>query len=507
MNEEEFVWLVARLETQSAQAPRAFRGKVILISCAAYVALLLVLLANILVLYASVSYWQAHGIGRVAVSLGMLGLITLPVSYAMLRALLTPLDHPDGRFITRAEAPVLFALLDKMRVKLKGPPIHRVLITEDYNAAIARRPRWGLIGPATNYLMLGLPFMIGHSTSEMMATLAHEYGHLCGGHGKLGSWVYRQRMTLGAIHERLESTEDVSIWHAGLMRALDAFMPYFNAYTFVLSRQNEYEADRTSAKLAGADAAASNLTRVSLLREWFHTDFWDTLYRQANLRETPAFMPYQSMDTAFRLSHADWATRARLTAAWAEKSGASDTHPCLRERVEALGHQPALPAPVTRNAATTLLGALGAKLIGEFDRRWWANQGAQWGKRHRHFTRSQARLRELRAVPFESMPLHEVQELALLTAEFESRAAAKPVLQHLLRQPGGPFPRAAYIYGSILLDEDDQKGLDYLATAARQDQRLADDALRSGYFYLCHTSGQERAEHWCKQVMRARAAA
>ncbi|UUZ56353.1 hypothetical protein LP419_14780 [Massilia sp. H-1] len=80
--------------------------------------------------------------------------------------------------------------------------------------------------------------------------------------------------------------------------------------------------------------------RSNLLATWFHQNFWTTLYAQADTRERPVFMPYQSMSTAFRMSHAEWATRARLKAAWEEKSGVNDTHPCLRERIEALGQKP-----------------------------------------------------------------------------------------------------------------------------------------------------------------------
>lgn len=502
MSDEEFGWLVARLEAQSANAPAAFRAKVLLISCAAYIVLFLFLLLNLLVLYWGYTQWRGHGIGFHVIATGIFGLISMPVFFVTLRTLLTPLPAPQGRTIGAADAPVLFDLLDKMRVKLDGPPIHHVLVDAEYNACISQLPRWGLFGPNVNYLVLGLPFMLGHPTSEMMATVAHEYGHLCGAHGKIQAWVYRQRQTLGAVFEQVENAEDSSPWFGAMAGALRAFMPYFYAYTFVLSRQDEYEADHASGRLVGVDTAASSLIRGALCARWFYREFWQTLYRQASTREKPVFMPYQSMSTAFRMSHEEWASAASLKAAWAVDSDVADTHPCLRERVEALGRAALVPRPMSSSSVAGLLGAFGDRLIAEFDQKWWREQEKTWSERYRYVRRSTARMVELAAVPMTSMALSDLQEMALLKAEFDSPQAAKPALEHLLRQPGGPFPKAACTYGRILLEEDRHEGLEHLAAAARSDKRLADEALHTGFLYLLDKRGEDSARAWRDSVMQ-----
>ncbi|MEO7497120.1 MAG: M48 family metalloprotease [Massilia sp.] len=502
MNDEEFGWLVSRLETQSANAPAAFRARVLLISCAAYIVLFLFLLVNLLVMYWGYAQWRAHGLRRNVITIGVLGLMSVPVFYVTLRTLLTRLPAPEGRAISAAEAPLLFDLLDKMRAKLQGPPIHHVLVDAEFNASIAQLPRWGLFGPTVNYLVLGLPFMLGHPTSEMMATVAHEYGHLCGAHGKIQAWIYRQRQTLGAIFEQLENAGDEGLGSGAMARALRAFMPYFYAYTFVLSRQDEYEADRAAGTLVGVDTAAASLIRSTLCGRWFYQHFWRTLYRQASTREKPAFMPYQSMSTAFRMSHDEWAGAASVKAAWEVESNVADTHPCLRERVEALGRAATMLKPMSGSSAASLLGAFGDRLIAEFDQKWWRVQEKTWAERYRYVRRSTARMAELAAVPMTSMALSDLQEMALLKAEFDSPQAAKPALEHLLRQPGGPFPKAACTYGRILLEEDRHEGLEHLATAARSDKRLADEALRTGFLYLLDKRGEDSAREWCDSVMR-----
>lgn len=500
MNDDEFGWMVTRLENQAANAPRAFRVKVILISIAAYAALFLNLVLIALLLAWAIFHMREHGASRLSIAVGALGLVTVPVFWVTVRALLTPLPPPGGRAVTRAEAPVLFDLLDKMRVKLGGPPIHHVLVDQEYNACIAQRPRWGLAGPSVNYLVIGLPFLFGQGTTEMLAVIAHEYGHLCGAHGSMSARIYRQRLIFHEVHARIVHTAGASFWHALMVKAFDAFMPYYNAYTFVLSRQDEYEADRAAARMAGAPAAATGLIRSTLLGQWFYQHFWAGLYRQADTRDSPSFMPYKAMATAFRLSHEEWASAASLQAAWRRESNVADTHPCLRARVQALGQQPVLPTPLQRSSAATLLGDLGERLAEEFDRTWWREQSAGWTERHRHVTRSQARLHTLRAAQLPALPLHELQELALLQAEFDSPQAAKPALEHLLRQPGGPFPMASYTYGRILLGEQRGEGLDYLAAAVRHDRRLADEALGIGFVYLLEREGKRRAEEWVYEV-------
>jgi len=506
VDDDETGWLVERLATESANAPRAFRTKVLLLSCVAYAVLFGALLLVAVLLGFALTHFLQFGMSQTVALSGLVGLLLLPVAYVLLREMLTPLSTPAGRPVTRSEAPVLFKMLDKMQAKLKGPRIDWVLIDTEYSASVAQLPRWGLIGPNTNYLMLGLPFLFGQSTTEVMASVAREYAHLAAAHGKLHAWIYRQRRTLRAVHERLESDERATLVHVTLVRVLSAFMPYFNAYTLVLSRQDEFSADRLAGRVAGKEVTASALTRCALLASWFHTNFWSTLYAQADTRERPVFMPYQSMSTAFRMSHSEWATKARLRAAWEDKAGVGDTHPCLRERIEALGQKPALPDALEKSAAATLLGRLAEHLANEFDQAWWNAEKKDWAERNRYVKRAFSRLDALRGVALGSLSLVDLQELARLKAEFETAAEAKPVLEFLLRQPGGPFPRAAYSLGCILLDEGDQRGLHYLTIAARNNRHLTNDALHAGYTFLRKGNSDQQAQQWCDEVIERLAA-
>jgi len=501
LDQQEYTNLVRRLELDSYANPAAFRRKVIAISVGAYVALLgalgaLAWLIQFLIRWAfSTSHLFA------AVKIGLFALVLLPVFWAVLRMLLMRIEPPEGRALTRQEAPRLFATLDELRKRLAGPGIHHVLVDGNYNAAIAQRPRYGLFGGHTNYLILGLPYMLGTPPKEMLATVAHEYGHLCGSHGKLGAWVYRQRRVFGALYEQTRDTAADSLVSRGLLGALSVFMPYYNAYTFVMSRQQEYEADRAASEIAGASVNAQGLVRDALLGRWIHEEFWPRLRSHADQAERPPFMPFASMRVAFKASHEQWAAPEKLSAAWMERSDLHDTHPCLRERVEAIGEQPSLPAAVETTSAERLLGGeLTRILIGEFDRNWWSDEGKDWQARFRYAARSRIRMAQLSALPLAQVPLADLQELALLKAEFESPDAARPVLERLLRQPGGPFPMASYHLGRILLEDGDVRGLDHLRNAAQTDASLVEASARLGYYFILKTQSEYAARQWWESL-------
>ncbi|MCY7389636.1 MAG: M48 family metalloprotease [Burkholderiales bacterium] len=500
MDRDQYEGLVRQLEAEAEHNPGGFRNKVLLISSAAYIALALMLVLTLLIIYFGVSTASGKGHTRQLIYTGLFTLTMIPVYFVVLRMFFMRLEVPAGREITRKDAPKLFEVLDKMRRRLKGPAIDRVVMDREFNAAISQVPRFGLFGGHSNHLILGLPYLFGVTPKEMLATVAHEYGHLCGNHGKIGSWVYRQRRTFGALHEKVASGAEDSWVYATMAGALNRFWPYYNAYTFVMSRQDEYEADLTATELTGTGPNASGLIRGDLLGQWMAESFWPKFYKQADTHPQPTFMPFTTMPKAFGMSYGDWATQERLTTAWQVKSDLLDTHPCLQERVTAIGEKPALPPPVQATAAEALLGPFAKQLATEFDKDWWLEEKKRWVSRHQYVTRAKQRLQELSGAQMTAMPLHDLQEFALLKAEFDSLQAAKPVLEYMLGKPGGPYAKPSFYFGRILLDEKNDKGLDHLLVAAKADRNVIDEVVRIGYHYLRTQKSETAAEQWLDEL-------
>lgn len=500
MQDERYEALVHELELAAENNPGAFRSKVMFVSIAAYLMLALILTALVGVVGYSLAHYRDIHSGYLLFKLAVVGVAVLGLLFVVLRAFLAPLEAPHGREIDPAQAPRLFDMLARIRGKLGGPPIHRVVVDASFNAAIAQVPRFGLFGGHRNHLILGLPYLFGMSLKEMTATLAHEYGHLAGDHGRLGAWVYRQRRTFGAVMDKVAASADANFLNGLLYAALRRFAPYYNAYTFVLSRQQEYEADATASRIAGPDGNASGLVRGELLGRWIGEDFWPRLYEQAADHPTPRFQPYAAMRTAFSAGYPRWATKERLQAAERCESGLNDTHPCLRNRLAALDMPAEIPSPVDQSAADLLLGDLAGALAREFDEQWWEEQRPQWQSYHRRRQDGRRRIVEFETRTPTGLNPFELFELAQLLAEEGRQSEAQARLEDLLRQPGGPYPNAHRLLGEILLDAGNPAGLEQLKSAAASDARQALDCARLGYCFVMDSRGPDEAEAWVAGV-------
>ncbi len=499
MEDEDYRNLVARLETEAFNQPAAFRAKVLMFSIAAYVVLFGLMFA-----FAGFSWWLFHvarSSGKTLIILGAAGwlVVVVPALFVTLRMFLMRLEPPVGRALTAAQAPQLFKLLEQLRRKLAAPPIHQVVVTPEFNAAIAQTPRFGLFGGHHNTLILGLPFLYAMAPREMMAVVAHEYGHLAGNHGKLGAWIYRQRRTFGRLQEHAQARREDDMVNGLFSTLLDTWAPYYNAYTFALSRQNEYEADHVASEFAGAPAIASGLIRSALLGEWLGGQFWPRLYAQAKQKPAPGFMPYTAIRRILGATMSEWATRDQLRRAWVVDSDVHDTHPCLRERVQAINQGNELPPAFSTSAADVFLGEHAAQIAREFDREWWAAEQANWQEHHRRAQRTI----ELEDRPLDSLSVIDLQEFAHLLMEFRSLAAAKPALACLMQRPGGPYAKPMYYYGRILLEENDAGGLTHLFKASLLSPALRDACAQAGYQWLEAKKGESAADRWLQELDEA----
>jgi Zn-dependent protease with chaperone function len=499
VEEQDYEMLVWGLQGEAQDRPDFVRVKALLVSLVAYLALfalLAVLLAGLIFLFVA-----ARGNGHTLFKALFAGwiLVVAPIVWLTFRMFLAPLGEPEGRELTEAEAPQLFRMIADLGERLQGAPVHHVLITNDFSAAIAQCPRFGLFGGYRNYLILGLPLMYALSAAELLAVVAHEYGHLSGNHGKINGWIYRQRLIFDALYLHARERRDSNVVNRVVADLLDWFAPYYNAYTFVLSRQNEYEADAMSREIAGAEASATALIRMSLLADWLDGNFWPKLFAQSTLHEVPPVMPYVAMRKLLAMTMDEWATNERLSEVWKKESDVLDTHPCLRERVAALEQRAVLPAFPKICAVDVLLGTSAPQLMREFDNKWWSEEKEKWQKYYRRYNRSKTRIAELEQRPVAMLSVAEAQELALLLVEYRSVGAAKNVLEDLLSRDGDRYPKPVYYYGRALLDEGNAKGLDYLEEAFRLSPSMKDDCAKAGYQWLCDKQNVAAAEGWLER--------
>ncbi|MGE0384461.1 MAG: M48 family metallopeptidase, partial [Gammaproteobacteria bacterium] len=418
-------------------------------------------------------------------------LLALP-AWAMTRAafhlMFARFPRPEGRPLTPAQAPRLFERLHGMRARIGGPPVHTVLVTGDINAAIAQHPRMGLFGWHENILILGLPLLQALGEEEALAVVAHEYGHLAGNHSRLGGFIYRLRSSWGALEALSAQWQD---WGSKLIaRLVGWYAPYFNAYTFVLARQNEYLADRTAAELVGREHAANALMRVNIAARFEDADFWPSVL--GRIAELPDPVENRSALWSAALHDRLGADeRARfLDAARKRRTDHHDTHPALADRLAAIGVEPDAAAaqglaPPAISAAQAWLGPSLAAVCSDLDGAWRTAVSGRWHDRHTHLKECARRLQEIEAA--DPVPVEQQWERVTLIRELRPEQDVLPLVEAVLeRDP--EHRQARFRRGTLLLDRGQESGIaDLEAVMAADEEAILPGCEAAWQFY------QERA--------------
>ena len=503
MDDQKFDQLVSRLEKSAHDNPSRYVVSVIGIAMLGFAILGIAIgfsLLSAALLVGLVVLVVITG-GKALIVLAKLGklvvLLALP-AWAMVKSAFTLMfsrfPRPQGRALKREEAPVLFKRLDQLRQRLKGPRVHKVLLTDELNAAIVQHPRFGLFGWEENYLILGLPLLQTLSEDEAIAVVAHEYGHLSGHHGRLGGFIYRFRSTWGRLQALSEQWND---WGSRLIaRMFRWYAPYFNAYTFVLARQNEYIADRTSVEIAGQENAANALMRFNIAALFEHKEFWPSIDRRV-AREAEPLGSRSSFWTQSIHSILDEDMRSRfLETASQRETNHLDTHPALIDRLASIGVAADVNAarkltPPTTSAAAAWLDNMEA-IKTEFDQGWRESVGEQWRKRHAYLRERQQRLAQLETAI--ALSTDDQWERIFLLDELQPEADLLPLLNGLLTESPQHLP-ARFRRGTLLLSAGDEAGIDDLEHVMEADA----DAILGGCeaawnFY--QSISPEKAEHY-----------
>lgn len=479
MKREEFDRLVGRLEQTAARAPLGYKVRVGLLALLGYGYIFAVLAALAAILAILVFAALA---GKHLVAIGKVGIPLAILAWVILRALWVKLDEPEGRELSAREAPELFALIEDVRSRLKGPHAHRVLLTDEYNAAVVQTPRLGILGWQKNHLLVGLPLLQALSPEQFRAVLAHEYGHLAGAHSRFAGWIYRIRKSWQQLIEALERTGRSTFLFRRFFRW---YSPFFAAYSFVLARANEYQADRCAAEAAGARQAADALLNVSIKGAWLHSRFWPELYAHADRQAAPAFAPFGRLAGALSAPVDQAEADKWLAATLARKTDSGDTHPCVADRLAALGEAARVPAPIAESAAKRLLGDSLAPLAEELDRGWRERIAESWSGRYERVQKGRAEVVRLAEKSAQGeLEVQEAWDYAYWTEETEGGEAALPRYRAVLeRAPEESAPQFAV--GRLLLERGDEAGIAHLERAMQiaPERTAAAHALIGDYLH------------------------
>lgn len=331
--------------------------------------------------------------------------------------------------------------------------------------------------------------------AQFRAVLAHEVGHLSGKHGRFSGWIYRLRRSWIEVLERVHQERHYASFL--FEPFLNWYAPYLNAYSFVLARAQEYQADVYAVELSGKETAAVTLARVSAKSRKLEEDFWPGFFRHAKEETKAPKDPFAQM-----LGGLDQPIGPVNGQRWFFESlqvltGYDDTHPSLSDRLAAMGYAKNSPSTDglleqllaaeqdSESAASFYLNELPDDFLNRQNRLLREQLVKVWNESHAKFNELQKRLEKLNEQANERALTSEEQwEHITLVGQVQDRATALPLLQTFLSEHPD-HAAAQFAMGAILLDQHDRAGVDYLERAMQLGPQLSGDAcaMLSGFYF------------------------
>lgn len=469
MDDAEFDALVRRLEPQAQRDWGSYRTRVALLGALGYAYMGVVLLALLGIAGALIAVVVMAKSGAGAII--KIVIIPLAATGYILKALWVKIPAPEGRRVTRKEAPRLFEEAEAIAAQLQAPRPDVVLITLDYNASVAQVPRLGVFGFPRNYLSVGLPLLAMLPPDHVRAVLAHEFAHLSHAHGKVGVWCYRVRATWTQLMQRLQQDQHWSAWI--FRRFFQWYVPYFTAYTFVLMRRHEFEADALAADVVGTDSMAQTLVDLEVRGSRLAASFWPGVWKSAeDTADVPPGIYSRLAATASEAVESE-SVAAQYSLALQRKTDTGDTHPSLHDRISHLKRdgagdvRPALQ--FTGNAVDAYLAPSHDAILAELSEAWRVLAAESWRIAHEAHRAAIEGLAQLEARDPATLTLDERFRFASWVEDIRGAESALPLLR-AINESNPEFVPAAYFIGRILSARGDEGGLRFLEQAMASDE-------------------------------------
>jgi Zn-dependent protease with chaperone function len=505
LNQEQFDLLIQNLEVFARKDPKAYKLRVALLATLGYAYILMILTGALALLVGIV--WLMLNSSSIHTGTIKVAIFLLIFVLVLLRSLWISFPAPTGLYVKREDSPGLYTFVDELSSKLQAPRFHQILLVDDFNAAVMQRPRLGLLGWEQNYLIIGLPLMLGLTTEQFRAVLAHEIGHLSGNHSRFGGWIYRQRLTWYRIAEELGQGANKTSWFI-FERFLKWYVPFFNAYSFVLARMDEYEADRCAVELTGAENVAEMLKNVNIKARFLENSFFSNIYKQVNTEVEAPKSVFTEMKAAFIQEIPSTESSLYLTQALARETNNSDTHPCLSDRLNALQCLPqnyeeiAAMTMMKVSAAREVLGTHLEKFIEHFNQTWYEQVSTPWRQKYAQAQESLTMLKQLENKSQEDkLNQEESWQRVTLTLEFKGDSDGLPLLKEFL-DTYSSHVSANYWMGEVLLKQQDKSGIEYVERAMSRDIYTVVDGCQIIYSFLMQQGDVNAAESYKQRAQK-----
>jgi Zn-dependent protease with chaperone function len=427
----------------------------------------------------------------------------------IISALFVKREPPEGLTVSREDAPLLWAEVDRFTALAKIPPVARIRIDLDLNAAAATRILpWRFWQPVEHELIVGWSLMSLLDPEEFRSVLAHEFGHFGGRHGHFSSFASR---VTGYLHEVATRTSTALFGNLLYGRFFAWFQPRLAARMFVLSRRNEFEADAFEAKFSGPDIAARSLVRLVGQdgRMWHR--------RLGMIWDWPLGSPAMPTDLATR-ARLYWqnirqrpVTEPRLRRLLRVETGPLDTHPQLSDRLRNMqakrdvGELLALQRTVLPPAVDHYFGTKRDEIEARLSRVFAEQQAEAYARIQPRQLADAQRMQALQAArATRPLTARELEEYGELAVQYHQEPLGIELFRELLAlEPDNP--RGVLELGQLYAQDEDgpqhaeglvllERATQHPSTAADAYQYLSEYAAKRGDTTLARQYEQRRAE-------------
>ncbi|WP_190401243.1 M48 family metalloprotease [Pseudanabaena sp. FACHB-1998] len=476
MSKAQFEKLIKDLEQFARQHPNQYKFRVKLLANVgyAYVIFLIVFLIGLSISSTYFGLFFPLQSSSSSINIFYIGFAAIPFTFAtiILMSLKTYFSKPKGIEMNRSNAPKLFQFIDDLTSTLKAPKCDHLLLTAELNAGVVQLPSFLMF--QENYLLLGLPLMFTLSLEQFRAVVAHELGHLSNKHSKQRSQIYLIRQTWYQVWEKLQVTSKGSTFLINIF--LNWYAPFLYAYSFVLARSDEYEADRYAVEITGTKNIAEALISLEINSRYLTNHFWKDLYKRSHQQNLTPNTVYtnllNSLSTDFSIEN----KLKFLDLALDSNTNYTDTHPCLSERLTNIGYDPLdqgdliVPESSQTNAAQSLFFNSDLEsYINHFNAQWQSKISVQWYAWYQESQELQMRIEHLeRQTKNASLTIDKALELASLILDFKGKEEAISKFRVVL-DIDPKNSEANYAIGNIFLEQGDEQGVSHMEIAMEED--------------------------------------
>jgi hypothetical protein len=285
----------------------------------------------------------------------------------------------------------------------------------------------------------------------------------------------------------------------GLYTFINWYWPVFNGHAFVLARANEYEADECSVRLAGADVAASALMRFPVNNRLLNEKFWPDIYSRANNEKEAPQEVMMELNRVLKSSPAVDDAGRWLRQSFLMATNNADTHPCLKDRLRAIGRLPTgidqgqipVPQPPASTADEQFLGSFAATAVRQISNDWRKVIERQWAARYEQAQKIASELAAVNVTEPSQITTAQVWEKARKIVELKGDEAAVTTLEQVIAlEP--KHAAANFILGRHHLSKDDSRGVQFIEVAMRHDPDLTASCCELLHTYFNRTGQHDK---------------